>query len=541
MHLWFGMKGLPLSCALRSSRIGVRLAPPAARAVATRAPPRQSRALPPTAAGEEGASFLSRHAALTLARPAPAKMSRSDTRAGAADVAQRCTRRCTRQSARLAGDGPDGGACAATPRALAVKPAALIKRHVLRCFNKRWWEGEITSVHRSKAEQFGWLWRVYYPDDDWEELNADEVLAALLPDARKTGADAGAGASASRARNNAHPHATTAAAPPKSPPPAQRFYGVSLSHRKRWKAYLYVRGTGSVHVGMFADEEAAAHAVDAALLARGLPAVNFPAVAQAQQQPPAGTQDVSERQVATCAAVAAGAAAPPAAAAMQQQPDGAAKRAREKSEAPEEEAPPAQRRQKVAGAQQRRTEAVPHAAAAPAAPADAAPAAPEASSPPAAALTEPPAAPVLPPAAPPAAAPPAAAAPSNQPDAAVATPVQATPPSDAAAAAAAAAPPPPLPPAAPAPDAEAEAAALADWLRAIKPPLTQLEAAVAAVPGSGLRLAVLDRCAFANLRLKTRKDLIDDAADLLGISGECDQLLFRTAALERQRRAPGGN
>jgi hypothetical protein len=43
------------------------------------------------------------------------------------------------------------------------------------------------------------------------------------------------------------------------------------------------------------------------------------------------------------------------------------------------------------------------------------------------------------------------------------------------------------------------------------------------------------------LRLKTRKDLIDDAADLLGISGEYDQLLFRTAALERQRRAPGGN
>ncbi len=99
----------------------------------------------------------------------------------------------------------------------------------------------------------------------------------------------------------------------------------------------------------------------------------------------------------------------------------------------------------------------------------------------------------------------------------------------------AAAPLPP-PPAAPAPDAQA--AALAAWLRSIAPQLTQLDAAVASIPGSGVSLAVLDRLASANTPLATRHYLIDHAASQLGISSKRDKLLFLAAALER---APGGS
>jgi hypothetical protein len=92
--------------------------------------------------------------------------------------------------------------------------------------------------------------------------------------------------------------------------------------------------------------------------------------------------------------------------------------------------------------------------------------------------------------------------------------------------------------------------ALASFLRAIRPPLAQLDAVLAALPSSGATLAHVDRIAAAQLsddatdadaggalKLLALKDL----AGALGIRTACDRAVFATAALERgaRRRAAG--
>jgi hypothetical protein len=126
----------------------------------------------------------------------------------------------------------------------------------------------------------------------------------------------------------------------------------------------------------------------------------------------------------------------------------------------------------------------------------------------------------------------------------VATPAPAPPPPPPPASPDGSAPPsPPPPPLAPpaaspaAPESESDPlAAVAAFLCAIRPPLSQLHAVLGALPGSGVSMAHLASIAASNRPLL----LAAATADVLGIRAPFERLVFTTALQAARRRDAAG-
>ncbi len=81
--------------------------------------------------------------------------------------------------------------------------------------------------------------------------------------------------------------------------------------------------------------------------------------------------------------------------------------------------------------------------------------------------------------------------------------------------------------------------AVASFLRAIAPPLSQLDAVLAALPGSGVSMLHLARLAGAAVSQGDRAMLLGTAADALHITNPFDRLAFVAALLELAPRGEG--
>ncbi len=473
-------------------------------------------------------------------------------------------------------------------RALEAAPAApeaLVGRRVLREFEEGRFEGSVASARDSAG--YGTLWRVTYDDGDDEELNWHELCTTLLPDTRAAaGGDAACTASGSASRQLRT--STTAVAAPVAPA-AREYKGVSReSPTHRWNCVLYVPLSqrdaeapkhGLVHLGRFDDVLEAARAYDAAARRHGILAVNFPRPGtrevqavrghgqkpalffQGQQQQTTAQQRTAQQYLGVTLRRGGSfearlrdfyggmhRTAEAAAHAVDEElrrrnqlhklnfPATAAERAAKARGRPAEaQATPAARVLKRAhepesaaptrAAKKPRTQpaAAGAAAAARGGPGLASAVAPAASDHDMkAAATEEPeeefaaedrAAAVPLPVAPAAVKQPASALPMAAPTAA---PVLAPP---------AAAPAPPA-------AMNDNLAAVAAFLRGIHPPLVQLDAALAALPGSGMSMAHL-----ACFGVSERESLLNDAADVLRIRAPLDRMVFKAALLALPRGA----
>jgi hypothetical protein len=79
------------------------------------------------------------------------------------------------------------------------------------------------------------------------------------------------------------------------------------------------------------------------------------------------------------------------------------------------------------------------------------------------------------------------------------------------------------------------------FLRAIRPPLSQLDAALAALPDSGIRLAHLRCVVSADASQADRTMLFGAAASALRIDRPADRLAFVTALLALAPRGASGS
>ncbi len=471
------------------------------------------------------------------------------------------------------------------PEAAPTAPEALVGRRVLRVLEEGRFEGTITSARAGLG--YGMLWRVTYDDGDDEDLVWHELRTLLLPDTRAAAGGDAATAHAASACASRQLRSTTTAVAAHAAPAARQYKGVYPAQytTDRWQCALYVPSKrdaakgkrGLVHLGRFDDVLEAARAYDDAARRHGILAVNFPRPGTREVQAVAGrrmparlfeqrpklaapqrtaqqylgvavrssrfearlrefhggmhdTAEAAARTVdeelrrrnqlhklnfpATAAERAAKARGQPAA------PQAApAPRQRKRTLEPESAAAPT-RAAKTPRAQPAMAGA---AAAARSGPGLATAVAPAASDDDmdAAAMEEPEeeevaakgsGAATLLPIAPAAAKEPAAALPTAAPTAA---PMLAPP---------AAALPAPAPPAA---AADSKLAAVAAFLRGIQPPLEQLDAALAALPGSGVTMARLASFAASGQRAM----LVDRAAESLCLQLPFDRLAVLQALL----------
>jgi hypothetical protein len=81
--------------------------------------------------------------------------------------------------------------------------------------------------------------------------------------------------------------------------------------------------------------------------------------------------------------------------------------------------------------------------------------------------------------------------------------------------------------------------AVASFLRAIAPPLSQLDVVLAALPGSGVSMPHLARLAGAAVSQGDRAMLLGTAADALRITNPFDRLAFVAAMLKLAPRGEG--
>jgi hypothetical protein len=94
--------------------------------------------------------------------------------------------------------------------------------------------------------------------------------------------------------------------------------------------------------------------------------------------------------------------------------------------------------------------------------------------------------------------------------------------------------------AAPAPADEAAATAgVAAFLRSIRPPLSQLDAALAALPDTGFSMEHLAMIAAADVQQSDRQMLLAGAAGALSINRMADRLAFVTAVVALAPRGAG--
>jgi hypothetical protein len=404
---------------------------------------------------------------------------------------------------------------AARPRAPAA-PEALLGRQVLREFEQGPFLGTITAA-RVFDDGFPTQWHLSYDDGDAEDLDWRQLCAyGLLPDMRVADADPAPppqeaplqqrGASASQLAGGGAAGAARAVGV------AGRYKGVSRESKgEAWLCNIYMPArrhinNGLVHIGRFADEKVAALTYDAVAREHGLP-VNFPRPGEVQAVRGNGHAAAApgERRERSCPhGIAASDTQSPLAL------PAASKRTRERaSEAPTRVAksPRVQPAPAGAAATLRSASSVEHGDAHGAA-------APAAAAPVAAAENDG-----------------AAMQPEEEPAGDDVTAAAAPPPAAPAVpepSPAVHAPPPAAP--APAPPAAAEnskLAAIAAFLRGIQPPLEQLDAALAALPGSGVTMARLASFAASSERAM----LVDSAAASLRLELPFDRLAVLHALL----------
>jgi hypothetical protein len=174
-----------------------------------------------------------------------------------------------------------------------ASPEALVGRRVHRHFPWGSFVGEIVSTRATP--DFGQLWSVCYEDDDEEDLDWDELRAALLPAAACELPDA-AGAGGSSAAAGVSPAHKAAALPTSGtsaadsqPPASERRYKGEYSivsstppFKRIYYAVLWIDGR-SQNLGSFCTAVKAARAYDAAARAHGILTVNFPRAGSEEQ------------------------------------------------------------------------------------------------------------------------------------------------------------------------------------------------------------------------------------------------------------------
>jgi hypothetical protein len=208
--------------------------------------------------------------------------------------------------------------CAAPDRGPTGKAAAaLAGRAVLRRFEAGLFRGTVLAARRTR--KWGTLWAIRYSDGDAEEMDWSELREVLQPAWPPVPAPAAAAQQQQQEERQEHQRLQrkrasgkqkrargAAGAPRHAPagaaaaaaaggalpaaPPAPRFKGVSAMGKHVFRARIYsphdarAGSDGKVHLGHFDSEAAAARAHDAAARALGLLQVNFPRPGSAEVQ-----------------------------------------------------------------------------------------------------------------------------------------------------------------------------------------------------------------------------------------------------------------
>jgi hypothetical protein len=178
---------------------------------------------------------------------------------------------------------PPPAAALAPAEGTPAAPGALVGRRVVRRLGGAPYEGVVSSWRATAAH--GALWRVSYDDGDREDLNWDEMQAALLPPPAAAGSGGTAGGGAAAAGNASHEEDDGGAAAPAPADDddddgARRYKGVRRSSTPGCSPWMYSimnPATKKKHTcARFRSAIDAARAYDERARALGITAVNFP-------------------------------------------------------------------------------------------------------------------------------------------------------------------------------------------------------------------------------------------------------------------------